>query len=85
MEKQLKDLKKTAELLLAEMKDFKDSVHLLDNQLLNKIAPLPTTKRSRRKGLKKEVGRKNLEDKSSTTCLSGEASSTILESLQSEE
>lgn len=74
MEKQLKDLKKTAELLLAEMREFKDSVHLLDNQLLNKIAPLPTTKKPRRKGLKTKALDKTREDTSLEVCLSDEAS-----------
>jgi len=74
MEKQLNDLKKTAELLLAEMREFKASVQLLDTQLLNKIAPLPTTKRSRRKGLKTKALEKSQEDTSLEVCLSDGAS-----------
>ena len=61
MEKQLKQLKKAAEALLAEMKDLQDTVTLMDTQVLNGVAPLPTAKRSKRKGLKREEADRILE------------------------
>lgn len=81
MEKELKSLKKAAEALLAEMRDFQASVNLLDTQLLNQIAPLPTTKRSKRKGLKKEEAEKILEGKFQATCSSDEPSGAYQTSL----